>query len=353
MTTDTVGGVWSWSVQWAQQLKLAGVQVTLAAYGDPPSDPGVDIATGPYKLEWMDEPWADVDAAGEWLLGLARERQPDLIHLNDFSHGALPFDAPKLVVAHSDVLSWWDSVIGGPAPTKWSTYRRRVRAGLSGADLTVAVSGSLANAVEAAYGVVRPRVIYNGRDASSWMPGAKRDIVFSSGRAWDDAKNIRAVDAAAEGLPWPVCVGGSLVSPDGHSTSFVHAQALGALPEAKMRDWFGAASIYALPARYEPFGLSVLEAALSGCALVLGDIPSLRELWNGCALFVRPTDTAELRRALLTLIESPDQRRTLAASASSRARTYTIDRMRTAYFEAYFDATRHYAIATGRTTPCA
>ena len=41
------------------------------------------------------------------------------------------------------------------------------------------------------------------------------------------------------------------------------------------------ASIYALPARYEPFGLSILEAALSGAALVLGDIPSLREVWGG------------------------------------------------------------------------
>ena len=51
-----------------------------------------------------------------------------------------------------------------------------------------------------------------------------------------------------------------------------------------------APSIYALPARYEPFGLSVLEAALSGCALVLGDIPSLREIWDGAALFVDPDD---------------------------------------------------------------
>ena len=42
-----------------------------------------------------------------------------------------------------------------------------------------------------------------------------------------------------------------------------------------IRPWFARAGIYALPAVYEPFGLSVLEAALSGCALVLGDIPSL------------------------------------------------------------------------------
>ncbi len=44
-----------------------------------------------------------------------------------------------------------------------------------------------------------------------------------------------------------------------------------------MADADGGRGDLRLPARYEPFGLSVLEAALSGCALVLGDIPSLRE----------------------------------------------------------------------------
>jgi hypothetical protein len=47
-----------------------------------------------------------------------------------------------------------------------------------------------------------------------------------------------------------------------------------------------------LPARYEPFGLSVLEAALSGCALVPGDIASLRGNWDGVAEFVCPDDAA-------------------------------------------------------------
>jgi glycosyltransferase involved in cell wall biosynthesis len=102
-----------------------------------------------------------------------------------------------------------------------------------------------------------------------------------------------------------------------------------------MREWFASTSIYALPARYEPFGLSVLEAALSGCALVLGDIASLRELWNGCAVFVRPGNTRELHAALLSLIESPEKRRELGAAARGRARTYSVERMRSGWLEAY------------------
>ncbi|MEB3829625.1 glycosyltransferase [Phormidium sp. CCY1219] len=56
----------------------------------------------------------------------------------------------------------------------------------------------------------------------------------------------------------------------------------------ELSHWYARAAIYAFPARYEPFGLSVLEAALSGCALVLGDIPRLREMWGDAAVFANP-----------------------------------------------------------------
>ena len=47
-------------------------------------------------------------------------------------------------------------------------------------------------------------------------------------------------------------------------------------------------AVFVSPALYEPFGLAVLEAAQAGCALVLSDIPTFRELWDGVALFVAP-----------------------------------------------------------------
>ncbi len=63
----------------------------------------------------------------------------------------------------------------------------------------------------------------------------------------------------------------------------------------------GEAAIFAHPARYEPFGLAVLEAAMAGCALVLGDIPTLRELWDGAAVFVAPGRPDRLGEALAAL----------------------------------------------------
>jgi glycosyltransferase involved in cell wall biosynthesis len=112
------------------------------------------------------------------------------------------------------------------------------------------------------------------------------------------------------------------------------------------------ASIYVLPAYYEPFGLSVLEAALSGCALVLGDIPSLREIWRDAALFVAPDDHASLARAIRRLADDEALRRVLAGRARRRARVLSPARMARHYHAAYatllYDARRQ-----SRTVLCA
>ncbi len=110
---------------------------------------------------------------------------------------------------------------------------------------------------------------------------------------------------------------------------------LGRLPSDELARWYGRASIYALPARYEPFGLSALEAALSGCALVLGDIESLREIWRDSAIYVPPEDSDALAAALCALIADPPQRDEMARLAASRARWFTPERMAAAYLEAY------------------
>jgi glycosyltransferase involved in cell wall biosynthesis len=102
----------------------------------------------------------------------------------------------------------------------------------------------------------------------------------------------------------------------------------------------GRASIYALPARYEPFGLSALEAALAGCALVLGDIPSLRELWRDAALFVDPDDHERLTHTLQRLIDDYELRRTIAQRCRARALAFDSRTMAAGYLRAYESASR-------------
>jgi glycosyltransferase involved in cell wall biosynthesis len=106
-----------------------------------------------------------------------------------------------------------------------------------------------------------------------------------------------------------------------------------------------------LPARYEPFGLSILEAARAGCALVLGDIASLREFWDGAALLVAPDDGDALRDALLRLIDDDTLRARFGARARRRAMFMTASRMADAYLAAYEEIAARTAPASTTDPP--
>jgi len=345
VTTDTVGGVWTYALELARALAPHGVKTVAAAMGEPLTPgqhaeaeavPGLEVHAAPYKLEWMHEPWEDIRRAGKWLLDLERQVAPDVIHLNGYAHGSLPWQAPVLVVAHSCVCSWWDAVKGEPAPPEWDRYRDEVTRGLHAADLVLAPTAAMLAELQKHYGALKlTRVVPNGRDASQFRPGVKEPFLLTAGRLWDEAKNVSILAAVAPRLPWRVYVAGSERHPDGGEARYPNVESLGRLSPDVLADWLGRASIYALPARYEPFGLSALEAGFAKCALVLGDLPSLREVWGEAAVFVPPGDAGALEEALQSLIADPERRESLAARARTRAFEFTPERMAAGYLTAY------------------
>jgi len=140
----------------------------------------------------------------------------------------------------------------------------------------------------------------------------------------------------ARSVPWPIKVAGDSSAPDtGTSVPLPDLELLGLLSREELCDWMRRAAIFAAPAAYEPFGLSILEAASFRCALVLGDIPSLRELWEDCALFVDPGDTSGLARALNRLIEDAALCERLGERAHERAQSYGVERMARSYLDLY------------------
>ncbi|HET6613829.1 MAG TPA: glycosyltransferase family 4 protein [Kofleriaceae bacterium] len=345
MTADVFGGMWSYALELARGLAPAGIEVMLATMGGPVSADkqrearaiaNLELRESAYKVEWMEDPWADVAAAGAWLLELEREFSPDVIHLNGAVHGGLGWRAPVVVVAHSCRMAWWRAVKGDAARPAWSRYRREVAMGLLAADVVIAASHVMLESLSEQYGeLARSCVIPHGRDPDLFPAGVKEPYVMSAGRLWDEAKNLAILDMSAGGIPWPVYVAGNRRHPDGRVASAKYARLLGCLDSRAMARWLSEAAIYALPARYEPFGLSVLEAALAGCALVLGDIPSLHEVWGDAAIYVSPDDPRALRRAFMKLIEDPSRRQLLAAWSRSRALSLSRERMSGGYLTLY------------------
>lgn len=353
MSADAVGGVWTYALELAQGLARFDIETVLAVMGPGPSDeqraeargiPRLHLVENEFHLEWMPEPWEDVERAGEWLLDLEQEWQPQIIHLNGYAHAQCSWQSPAIVVAHSCVETWWRAVHSQNAPPERRRYREEVQKGLNSADAVVAPTRAMLEGLQSCYGTLPlSHVIPNGRNPEQFRTGPKLPILFTAGRLWDPAKNMSVVERIADRLPWPVSAAGSREA-DSRSTSFTNGfmketgsnlHLLGRLSGIEMREWLSLAEIYLAPARYEPFGLSILEAALSGCALVLGDIPSLRENWDGAALFHSPDDEDGLLRQVLDLIESKQMRWAMQERAQERGRQFTSDRMAEAYRELY------------------
>jgi glycogen synthase len=344
MTVETTGAVWTHVLDLARTLCEQEVEVALATMGAPLTQaqwreaervPNLGIFESSYKVEWMSDPWEDVQEAGAWLLELECMLRPNVVHLNNYAHGALPWKTPRLVVAHSCMLSRHKAVTGQEAPATWESYRHAVKKGLQAADVVVASSRAMLRDVQHYYGPLpRAEVIPNGREIS-FRHVPKEHFIFSSGRLWDEARNLATLAAAASKLTWPVCVAGETHEPGGQDVSCDSVRLLGPLTRGQMAERFERAAIFCLPACYEAFGLAALEAALAGCTLVLGDIPTLREIWGDAAIFVPPDDTNALVAALNRLSAEPAGLREMAERAHNRALEFTTLRTASAYLALY------------------
>jgi len=339
IATDTVGDVFAYTAELSAALEDAGIEVVVATMGprmrrEQRALLPARVHESGYRLEWMEESWVDVAAAGRWLQILEEEERPDVVHLCSYAHGALPLAAPKVVVAHSSVLSWWRAVHGSDAPPEWGHYREQMAAGLDGADAVVAPTRAMLDELESDHRL-RPGVacVINHGSASPVAASdvGKSALVLGAERVWDAAKNLATLDAAAARLAWPVTVAGDL----GPMGTVRFAESTGALGVSALAELRRSASIFAAPTAYDPAGLGILAAARERCALVLGYIPSLRELWGDAAVFVQPDDDRALHEVLETLIDDSDLRGELAERAQQRAGELSIQRTAKAYLGLY------------------
>jgi glycogen(starch) synthase len=160
-------------------------------------------------------------------------------------------------------------------------------------------------------------------------------MILTAGRLWDEAKNIGSLARLPRNSLWPIYAAGESTSPDNQTIRFEGLKWLGRLSKTELAHCLSRAAIFALPARYEPFGLAALEAGLAGCVLVLGDIPSLREIWRDAALFVPPDQADALSNTLERVIRDPALCSLMSKRARRRALTFSVERMARGYMDLY------------------
>jgi len=341
LITDAVGGVWVYSLELARALRPLGVETVLAVMGPSPSEAQREqasafelIDTG-LPLEWLGVEVGDIRRAGQQLAEIAKRANVDLVQTASAALLAdADFDQPCVAVQHSCVASWWAAVRGAPLPPEFRWRRVLVQRGLQRASAVVAPSLAFATETSRIYGVSSVAV-HNGRTAATHDRIPQGQFAFTAGRLWDEGKNIATLDRAAALIDVPFQAAGPTHGPNGAHVWIDHLQVLGELSGTRLAGLYAARPIYASAALYEPFGLAVLEAAQAGCALVLSDIPTHREMWDGAAIFLPARNEAAFAGAIQDLIRDADEREQLGMLSRARAAHYTPERMARGMAEIY------------------
>jgi glycosyltransferase involved in cell wall biosynthesis len=331
ITADAVGGVWQYAIELARELRPLGFEAVIALLGPAPSAAQRALAqdlrlveTG-LPLDWLCEGPAPVLAAGAKIAALAKDEGVDLVQLNmPTLAAAAPFHVPVLCVTHGCVATWWEAARNGPLIEQFRWHEAMMRDGLHAADEVVAPTRAYGCVVRERYGLLQePRTVHNGRRPLAVHPAVPHDHVLTVGRLWDPVKNAALLDQVASRLPFPFHAAGATSGPHAETVKLDHLGLLGEIDELALADALSRRPVFASAANFEPFGLAVLEAAGAGCALVLSDIGTFRELWDGAALFVPPGDEDGFVHAIENLIGDDARRRELAHAAQQRAGRYT------------------------------
>lgn len=351
LTTDTIGGVWTFSQELTEQLLTEQHTVSLVSFGRNPSyaqkswceavraehPDAFTYHSSLIPLEWMAGNESAYLEGSRLLLEVSDRVKPDVLHSNQFCFGNMPIQIPKLITAHSDVLTWGSTCQQqGMQASPWlHCYRKIVQAGLDAADAVVAPTHWMLAALSNHFHVPpRSSVIYNGRTPQGrFVEPAQRLLqAASAGRLWDPAKGMSTVLAIRSSIP-------ILVAGD---TSFGAASApalpanihfLGSLSEEALLELFWQSSIYIATSIYEPFGLAPLEAALYGCAIVARDLPSFREVWGSAATYF--VDNQGLECVLEEFAANEAALQQARSAAKLRAEQFSGERMTRNYLTLY------------------
>lgn len=331
LVADLIGGVRTFIFELVRELSRRDAEVHLALTGGGPPPPGAaSCELRPLRQEWIEDPVRDVLAKAEWVEARRDACRPDVIHMSTLTP-VLARDVPVVLTAHSCRLARWQMVRGAGAPAQLDPYRGLAREAIRRADMVVAPTRAALDLLETIHGPLpQARVIPNGRDVGLPSPvtRGRESLVVSAGRLTDEARNAACLARAAERIDGHVALIGPGELDGAH-------EPLGVIDELEVLAWMSRAAVFASPARYEPFGLSALEAALCGCALVLGDIPSQREIWGNAASFVAPDDPDALAEAVNALLRDPLRRAAVARRAYDTARRYHPVAMTDRYLAAY------------------
>jgi len=195
----------------------------------------------------------------------------------------------------------------------------------------------------------RFRVVPNAVDPDTFLMGDPerfvqrygcRDFILTAAR-WDDRKNILLLFLALEGLGLPLVLIGNRSAHAWYSNIALRYLPEGALlidhvPHEELADAYAAARVHVLPSWFETPGLSSMEAAVSGCSIVVGNRAAELEYFREDAYYCDPANVESIRQAVVSAWSNYEGDRLRRSRLRERIlKEYTWDRVAEETIAAY------------------
>lgn len=236
---------------------------------------------------------------------------------------------PMVGTFHADVSKAAGLVyrLGRPLTSKWFARLRVI----------TAVSPVAARVLADTAGV---RIIPNGIDVDQYGGAEKRTGTVAFLGRDDQRKGLRFLLEA-----WPQIRAEhpraelTVIGADdpGHGPGGIRYT--GRVSEAEKQRLLSEAAVFCAPnLSGESFGIVVVEAMASGCAVVASGLPAFVHVAGDTARYVPPADPASIAQEINSLLKDDEMAAALGAAAEARSLQFGRDQVAAAYGSAYEDA---------------
>ncbi len=212
------------------------------------------------------------------------------------------------------------------AAPMWRTLLRRF-------DVVTAVSPVAAGAIEH---VVTPRLVPNGLDVDwySAEPGNLHRVVFL-GRD-DPRKGLDVLLAAWPDVHQAIRDAELVVAAGDRRESIPGVEFVGRVTDDEKRRLLADAAVYCAPnIGGESFGITLVEAMASQCAVMASALPGFTHVLGDAGVLTKPGDAAGLAESLIALLEDPSRIGRLQQRGLDRVRRFDRAAVTAGYVAAY------------------
>lgn len=137
----------------------------------------------------------------------------------------------------------------------------------------------------------------------------KENFCLHVGRLASWGKNVPRLVEAAKKYRFNLKLAGTLHGKERHWLEKLiegadNVEYLGRLSDEKLFEYYRKAKVFALPSIVEGVGYVALEAAISGCEIVLTNIGGPKEYYAGRAVLVNPYDVDSIGKGVIAALET-------------------------------------------------